>query len=92
MANNQIFYDMATKEFIRTKSTNNTRVMTAPPSNNQWSMSIYMSIQDYFMLFFFGIRKNIVWHTIIIHIKYFMIQDDRLIKISMHICIYFGSI
>ena len=57
MANNQIFYDMATKEFIRTKSTNNTRVMTAPPSNNQWSMSIYMSIQDYFMLFFSELEK-----------------------------------
>ena len=54
MANSQIFYDMATKELIRTKSTNNTIVMTAPPSNNQYSylyMSTYMSIQDYSMLF-----------------------------------------
>ena len=60
MANNQIFYDMATKEFIRTKSTNNTRAMTAIPSNNQWSylyMSTYMSIQDYSMLFFSELEK-----------------------------------
>ena len=60
MANNQIFYDMATKEFIRTKSTNNTRAMTAPPSNNQCSylyMSTYMSIQDYSMLFFSELEK-----------------------------------
>jgi len=28
-----------------------------PPSNNQWSMSIYMSIQDYFMLFFSKLEK-----------------------------------
>ena len=54
MANSQIFYDMATKDFIRKISTNNTIVMTAPPSNNQCSylyMSTYMSIQDYSMLF-----------------------------------------
>ena len=53
----------ATKEFIRTKSTNNTRAMTAPPDNNQWSylyMSTYMSIQDYSILFFSELEKNIV--------------------------------
>ena len=63
MATGQIFYDMATKEFMRTKSTNNTIVMTAPPSNKQWSylyMSTYMSIQDYSILFFSELEKNIV--------------------------------
>ena len=35
MANNQIFYGIATKELIRKKSTDNTRALTAPPSNKQ---------------------------------------------------------
>ena len=35
MANNQIIFGIATKELIRKKSTDNTRAMTAPPSNKQ---------------------------------------------------------
>ena len=35
MVNNQVFYTTATKEFIIEKSNDNTRALTAPPSNKQ---------------------------------------------------------
>ena len=101
MANKWIFYGIGTKEFIRKKSTDNTRALTAPSSNKQWSYlfkSAYISIQEYSMLLFFQNLKKYgrvvtIWHTIIFHAKCLMIQGDRLIesKCNMNICISFGN-